>query len=334
LLLMWKLAPGLAAGCTFVVKPSDYTPVSALELARRFDEARFPPGVFNVVTGEGPSTGQALVDHPRVAHVAFTGSEGVGAEVAANASRRIAGVTLELGGKSAQVVFGDADIASTVNGVIAGIFAATGQTCLAGSRLIVHESVADDLIGRLVERAAAIRLGDPTHEETDMGPLANERQLRTVLGFIDRARKQGAQVACGGRRSPEMGGLFVEPTVLTGVRPGMDVVDEEIFGPVLSVMRFRDEDEAIALANGTRYGLAAGVWTNDVRRAHRVAHALRAGTVWVNAYRVVAPNMPFGGMGASGLGRENGVEAVRQYTETKVVWVELSGATRDPFRMG
>jgi aldehyde dehydrogenase (NAD+) len=334
LLLMWKLAPGLAAGCTFVVKPSDYTPASALELARRIDEAGFPPGVFNVVTGEGPATGRALVSHPGVDRVAFTGSEAVGAEVAANASGRIAGVTLELGGKSAQLVFDDADVAGAVNGIIAGIFAATGQTCLAGSRLIVHESVADELVARLVERAATIRLGDPTHEDTEMGPLANERQLRTVLGFIDRAREQGARVACGGRQSAELGGLFVEPTVLTDVRPGMDVVDEEIFGPVLSVMRFTDEDEAIAMANATRYGLAAGVWTSDVRRAHRVAHAVRAGTVWVNAYRVVAPNMPFGGMGASGLGRENGVEAVREYTETKAVWIELSGATRDPFRMG
>lgn len=334
MLLMWKLAPGLAAGCTFVVKPSDHTPVSTLELARRIQEAGFPPGVVNVVTGDGPEVGKALVAHPGVDRIAFTGSEAVGVQVAQSAAARLKRTTLELGGKSAQLVFEDADLEATANGVVAGIFAAGGQTCMAGSRLLVHDAVHDKLLERLTRRAKTIKLGDPTDPATEMGPLANQRQLDTVLGFVERATADGAVVATGGGRSDEHGGLFVEPTVLTGLRPDMEVVQEEIFGPVLSVLRFTDEAEAVALANDTRYGLAAGVWTLDVRRAHRVAHALRAGTVWINAYRVVAPNVPFGGSGASGFGRENGLTAVREYLDTKAIWVELTGATRDPFTLG
>ncbi|MDT2005320.1 aldehyde dehydrogenase [Rhodococcus opacus] len=334
MLLAWKLAPALAAGCTLVVKPSDYTPASTLEFAQRMDEAGFSAGVFNVVTGTGPEVGKALAGHPGIDKVAFTGSTTVGIEVGRAALQNMTRVLLELGGKSAQLVFPDADLEAAANGVIAGVFAATGQTCLAGSRLLVHESVHDELVELIVRRAQTIVLGDPTDPATEMGPVANERQLASVLGMIDKAVADGATVATGGGRSPSPGGLFVEPTVLTDVRPDMSIAQEEVFGPVLAVTRFSTEDEALELANGTRYGLAAGVWTRDLQRAHRVAAAVTAGTVWINAYRVVGPGVPFGGFKGSGWGRENGPDAVLEFTETKAVWVELTGATRDPFTIG
>jgi len=334
MLLTWKLAPALAAGCTVVVKPSDSTPASALEFAGLFEEAGFPAGVINVVTGQTAAPGQALVEHPGVDKIAFTGSPGVGAKVASAAGARLTPVLLELGGKSAQVVFEDADLAAAANGVIAGIFAASGQTCIAGSRLVAHERIADELIERVVARAGEIVLGDPMDPATEMGPLANDRQRDIVSGFVERAVAEGASVATGGRISPELGGLFFEPTVLSGVARDAEIAREEVFGPVLATSTFSTEDEAVAIANGTPYGLGAGVWTSSVGRAHRVAHRLRAGTVWVNSYRVVAPNMPFGGFGASGWGRENGWSAVDEYLDTKSVWVELEGATRDPFKLG
>ncbi len=334
LLMAWKLAPALAAGCTFVVKPSDHTPISTLEFAARVREAGFPDGVFNVVTGYGPAVGQALAAHPGVDKVAFTGSTETGIKVGHAAVDHLARFSLELGGKSAQVVFADADLEAAANGVIAGVFAATGQTCMAGSRLLVQDSVHDELVRLVVDRARTIRLGDPMLPDTEMGPLANAPQFEKVLGYVRAAQEDGATLAHGGQPDPALGGYFVPPTVVTDARPDMRVVAEEVFGPVLAVMRFSSEDEAVAQANGTRYGLAASVWTKDVHRAHRVAHRLRAGTVWVNAYRVVAPNVPFGGVQMSGIGRENGIGAVRDYTETKAVWVELTGATRDPFTLG
>ncbi|RHW28392.1 aldehyde dehydrogenase [Nocardioides immobilis] len=333
MLLVWKLAPAIAAGCTIVVKPSDQTPVTALELALLFEEAGFPPGVFNVVTGNGPRVGQALSAHPKVDKIAFTGSTATGALVAAAAAKNLTRVSLELGGKSAQIVFEDADVEATVNGIISGVFAATGQTCMAGARLLVHENMHDEVVRRVVARAETIVLGDPTEEATEMGPVNNQTQLAKITSMLEQAKAEGASFACGGPGG-DTKGYFVRPTVVTNVSLDSALYREEVFGPVLAVATFTSEDEAVAMANATEFGLAAGIWTVDVRRAHRVARQLRAGTVWINAYRVVAPNVPFGGFGQSGIGRESGVDAVREFTETRATWVELSGATRDPFTIG
>ncbi|MGY1739593.1 MULTISPECIES: aldehyde dehydrogenase [unclassified Blastococcus] len=334
LLLTWKLAPALAAGCTVVAKPSEHSPAATVALAEVLSEAGLPAGVFNVVPGWDRSTGEHLAGHPGVDKIAFTGSTATGVQVARAAVANVNRVTLELGGKSAQIVFPDADLDAAANGVVAGVFAATGQTCMAGSRLIVHADVHDAVVEKVVARARTIRLGDPTEPGTEMGPVANAPQYEKVLGHLRRAREEGATFACGGAAAAEHGGLFVEPTVVTGVTPGTTIVREEVFGPVVAALPFTSEREALDLANDTPYGLAGAVWTKDVHRAHRVAAGLRAGTVWINAYRVVAPNMPFGGFGASGLGRENGIEALDAYTETRSVFVELTGGTRDPFQLG
>ena len=333
LLLTFKLAPALAAGCTVVIKPSEHSPGSTLGFAELIEQAGIPAGVVNVVTGLSRDTGAALASHPGVDKVAFTGSTATGKVVGKAAMENLNAVTLELGGKSPQVVFADADLQAAANGLVAGVFAATGQTCMAGSRLIVHADVHDELVRLVAERAAQIKLGDPFAADTEMGPMANGPQFEKVVGYLATARDEGATVAYGGAADDALGGYFVQPTVLS-VRPTDTVYREEVFGPVLSAVTFTDEDEAIKLANDTPYGLAGAVWTKDIHRAHRVAGRIRAGSVWINAYRVIAPSVPFGGYKASGLGRENGINGIDAYLETKAVWIELTGGTRDPFTLG
>ncbi|MER5886107.1 aldehyde dehydrogenase [Streptomyces sp. NPDC001941] len=332
LLLAWKVAAALAAGCTVVVKPSEYTSASTLELARVLHDAGLPPGVFNVVTGHGQDVGAALVGHPLVRKVSFTGSDATGRHINRAAADDFKHVSLELGGKSPNIVFSDADVESAVNGAVSGIFAATGQTCIAGSRLLVQADVHDEVVARLVELAGTARMGDPMDEGTQVGPITTPAQYAKVLDYIDIARKEGAHLALGGGPA-ERGGLFVEPTVFTGVRNSMRIAQEEVFGPVLAVIAFEDEDEAVALANDSRYGLGAGVWTRDMGRAFRMADRIRSGTVWINTYRAVSFLAPFGGFKDSGLGRENGIAAINAYLDDKTVWINTGAATGNPFVM-
>ena len=334
LLTTWKLAPALAAGNAVVIKPSEHASVSMIEFVKLFHEAGFPPGVVNVVTGYGAECGAALIENPKVAKVAFTGGDAGGRAVYQAAARGLKRVTLELGGKSPNIVCEDADIEQAVKGAVSGIFAATGQTCMAGSRLLVHEILHDRFVEALKDFAAEARLGDPMAPDTQIGPVATLEQFEKVLGYIEIAKAEGAQLAHGGQtwRGPgcEMG-WFVEPTILTGVTNDMRVAQEEIFGPVLSVIRFRDDDEALRIANDTPYGLAAGVWTQDIARAFRFTRELKVGTVWVNAYRVVSYAVPFGGYKQSGIGRENGQEMIREYLQTKSVFINLEKAVPNPF---
>jgi (Z)-2-((N-methylformamido)methylene)-5-hydroxybutyrolactone dehydrogenase len=333
-LATWKLAPALAAGNTMVIKPSEFTSASLLEFMKLVEQAGIPPGVVNVVTGFGAEAGLPLVEHPLVAKVAFTGSDLTGQKVYEAAARGLKRVSMELGGKSPNIVFDDAEIDNAVKGVVSGIFAATGQTCVAGSRLLVQQSIHDQFVDRLLALARTAKMGNPMNSDTQVGPITNVPQLEKVLKYIEIAKSEGATPVLGGKRAsaPECGdGWFVEPTIFRGVRNSMRIAQEEVFGPVLSIIPFKDEEEAIAIGNDIVYGLAAGVWTQNMRRALLMADCLRAGTVWVNTYRAVSYLSPFGGYKRSGIGRENGQEMLKEYLQVKSVWISTASEVPNPF---
>ena len=330
-----KLAPALAAGCTVVLKASEDGPAPLLHFAKLIDEAGFPPGVVNIITGMGDSCGKALTSHPLIDRIAFTGGPTTARRIVENSANNLAAVSLELGGKSPVLVFEDADLESAANAIVSGIFAATGQSCVAGSRLLVHQNVHAELLEILIAKAKRIKIGDPQDLETEMGPLATQRQLTHVQDVVDRSVAAGAKLLTGGKIPAEFtNGFYYEPTILDCAEPVIACIQEEIFGPVLSVLKFKDDAQALALANDSEYGLASGVFTKDIGRAHRFVRNLRAGIVWVNTYRMISPMVPFGGYGQSGTGREAGAESILDYTRTKSVWINTSEAPiSDPFIM-
>lgn len=321
----YKLGPALAAGNAVVLKPAEQTPLSALRLGELIAEAGFPPGVVNIVTGDGPQAGAPLAAHPGVDKVSFTGDFETGRKILDASKGNLKRVTLELGGKSPNIVFADADLDAAVDGSFGAVFFNQGQCCVAGTRLLVHEDVADELTERLVERARAVRLGNGLDDATDMGPLVSQMQLDRVLGHVNTAAEQGAEILVGGGRADGdlTSGHFMSPTVMANVNSRMNVMQDEVFGPVMAISTFSDEDEAVATANDVRFGLAAGVWTTDVRRAHRVAANLQAGTVWLNTYGMFDVAAPYGGFKMSGYGRELGEESLDSYLQTKTVWANL-----------
>jgi len=329
-----KIAPALAAGNCVVLKPSEFTSASALELMKIFALAGVPKGVVNVVTGQGDDVGQALVSHPDVAHIAFTGGPVAGAKINEVAARHMKRVTLELGGKSPNIVFDDADLDNALKGVIAGIFAASGQTCVAGSRLLLQESIHDAFIERLVAMVRDAKFGHPADPQTQIAPISTRPQLDKIESYVAIALEEGAHLALGGKRAhvaacPD--GFFFEPTIFTHVTNQMRIAQEEVFGPILSIIRFKDEEEAIRIANDTQFGLAAGIWTGSINRAITLSNKIRAGTVWINNYRSTSVTSPFGGFKMSGIGRECGIAGMHEYMELKSVWLSTQTHIPNPF---
>jgi acyl-CoA reductase-like NAD-dependent aldehyde dehydrogenase len=325
LLAMWKVGPALATGCTMVLKPSETTPLSVLKIGELALEAGVPPGVLNVTPGPGRSAGNALVEHAGVDKIAFTGSTAVGQDIMRRAAGTVKRLTLELGGKSPNVVFADADLEAAARGAVAGIFYNKGEVCAAGSRIVVERKVAGELVERIQARAQKLTQGDTLDPKTRLGPQISEGQLKSVLSFVAKGKEEGAKLVMGGERNTAAGpGYFLKPTLFADATNEMAIAQEEIFGPVAAVIPFDDVEQALRVANGVRYGLAAGIWTSDIKKAHRVARALKAGTVWINTYNLYDPGASFGGYKQSGFGRELGSAALQNYTELKTVWVDLS----------
>ncbi|MGH9314682.1 MAG: aldehyde dehydrogenase family protein, partial [Vicinamibacterales bacterium] len=326
LLAAWKVAPALACGNTVVLKPASQTPLTAIALGEIASEVGFPPGVLNVITGPGSSVGQAIVEHPGIDKIAFTGDTSTGKQIMRSSAETLKKITLELGGKSPNIVLRDADMEAAIRGATIGIFYGKGEVCAAGSRLLVDRSIKDEFMDKLVARAKKMVPGDPLDPKTRLGAIASKGQLERVLGYIETAKKEGAALVAGGSRA-DIGtgrGYFMQPTIFDKVTPEMTIAREEIFGPVLATLEFSDLDEAIAHANDSPYGLAAAVWTKDVKKAHYVARRLQAGTVWINTYNVYDAAAGFGGYKQSGFGREMGVHALEHYTQVKTVWVDLN----------
>jgi aldehyde dehydrogenase (NAD+) len=325
LLASWKVGPALACGCTIVLKPAEQTPLTTLRFGELAIEAGVPAGVLNIVTG-GPETGKAIVSHPGIDKIAFTGSTAVGKEIMRSAADTLKRVTLELGGKSPNIIFADSDIDSAVKGAINGIFYGKGEVCNAGSRLFVESRVQDEFLEKLIGRAKRMQPADPLDPQTRMGAIVSQEQMNTVLGYIEAGKKEGAKLIAGGNRISVDGGkgFFIEPTIFSGVSNDMKIAQEEIFGPVLATLNFDDLDQVINLANRNQYGLAAAVWTRDIKKAHTVSRQLRAGTVWINTYGLMDAALPFGGYKSSGFGRELGAHAIEHYTELKTVWLNMA----------